>query len=187
LLIIAVVLGIVLLNHFDNGDPYATVAASQTTKAPKHATTTVPPPTTTPLRLPGAIKVLPANGSGVQGAGGRLKDKLTASGYNTLAATNATPTSKVYATSMVEYGPGLVNEAKALAQTLQLPDSVVQPLSAPPPVADSKGADIVVVVGQELAARLPATATATTVRRTSTATTVHATTTTKKPSTTTTG
>src|SRR5438067_386356 len=83
---------------FDNGDPYATVAASQTTKAPKHATTTVPPPTTTPLRLPGAIKVLPANGSGVQGAGGRLKDKLTASGYNTLAATNATPTSKVYAT-----------------------------------------------------------------------------------------
>ena len=188
LLIIAVVLGIVLLNHFDNGDPYANVAASgtQTTKAPKHGTTTTAPTATTaPLRAPGAIKVLPANGSGVQGAGGRLKDKLTAAGYNALAATNATPPNKVYATSLVEYGPGLVNEAKALAQTLELPDTAVQPLSTPPPVADTKGADILVIVGQELAARLPATSTATTVRRTSTATTVHATTTTKKATTTT--
>jgi hypothetical protein len=191
LLVVAVVLGIVLLNHFDNGDPYQATAAGKTavTKAPKTTTTLASSVTTTPLRAPGAIKVLAANGSGTQGAGAKLKDQLTTLGYNALAATNATPTNKVYPTSIVEYAPGLANEAKALAATLNLPDTAVQPLATPPPVADTKGADMVVVVGQDLATRLVSstttikkTTTATTVR---TATTVHATTTTKKATTTT--
>jgi hypothetical protein len=191
LLIVAVVLGIVLLNHFDKGDPYANVSAGAnntvTTRAPRGATTTLPPTTTTPLRAPGAIKVLPANGSGVQGAGARLKTLLTTDGYNALAATNATPANKVYATSLVEYAPGLAGEAKALAQTLGLADTAVQPLSTPPPVADTLGADMVVVLGQDLTGRLPAaTSTATTAVKKTTATTVHATTTTKKPAATTT-
>lgn len=174
LLIVAVVIGVVLLNHFDRGDPFNLNAGATTaaTRASRATTTVAAPTTTVALRAPNAVKVLAANGSGVSGVGAKLKDQLTQLGYNALAATNATPTNKVFPTSLVQYAPGFAGEAAALAQSLSLPPTAVQPMSTPPPVADSKGADVIVVVGQDLASRIGAS-TPTTVHRTWTATTVH--------------
>ena len=79
LLAIAVVLGVVLLNRFDNGtDPFAQ-SLTASGKATTTTTTTAAPPVTTTtaataaprLRAPADVKVLPANGTGVNRFGAR--------------------------------------------------------------------------------------------------------------------
>src|SRR5205085_8114266 len=109
---------------------------------------------------------------------------LVAKGYNALAATNTTD-GKTYATSLIEYSPGFNGEALALAQALNLPETDVVAMANPSPVANALGADIIVVVGKDLATRTtgttattrPAvTGTTTTVRRATTTTSHTATT-----------
>jgi hypothetical protein len=93
----------------------------------------------------------------------------------------------------VYYNPGFEREARVVAQLLGLPDSAVQPMPTPPPVSDTRGADIVVVVGPDLAKATPTptpTSPPTTARRTTattahSATTVHTATTVKAATTTT--
>lgn len=198
LLAVAVILGIVLLQSFKPGvDPYASSvragATSPTTAPVQHrggGTVSSTTTSTTPPRQPADVKVLPANGSGRQGAGSRVQRVLADAHYNVLAATNAN--GAAVQTSSVYYAAGYQSDAVALAQLLKLGPTAAQPMPTPAPVADTRGANIVVVVGVDLATSTAASAppttaasTATTAHRT-TVTTAHTTATTAKPAATTT-
>jgi hypothetical protein len=174
LLAVAVILGIILLRN-GGGDPYS--RAVRTAASPTPEVTVRPPTATTitvPVRTPDQIKVLPANGTNTAGAGTTVFTRLKQAQYNVLAATNTTSQGSA-TTSNVYFNPGFEREARVVAQLLGLPDSAVQPMPTPPPVSDTRGADIVVVVGPDLAKEnnpTPATSPPTTARRT-TATTAH--------------
>jgi hypothetical protein len=182
LIAMAFVLGVVLLNRVDN-TPATERVSTGARQAPSGRTRdTVPAATTTttaPLRAPATVRVLVANGTDVRGAASRVNQEVLAARYNALAPTDADPAR----VSAVYFTAGFDREAAALAQLLALPPTAVQPLPATPPVRDMRDANVLVVVGAELAART-APATTTTVR--STATTARATTTTARSATTTT-
>ncbi len=152
LLVVALILGIFILNKTQAGGtatPVSSARHTTTTKAAKgaKAATTTTPPSTRAVRQPAAIKVLAANGSGVAGLGSKTGDRLTAAGYNSLAPANTTTD---VTTSVVEFTPGFDIESLFVAQALGLPATSVKPLAADVPVADTKGADIVVLVGPDL-------------------------------------
>jgi hypothetical protein len=111
----------------------------------------VPTTTTTSAPAPGQIVVLVANAARVQGAAGRLTANLADDGYKTLPPTNATTT--VSATT-IYYESGFQVAAKELAGTLHLSASSIQELSSNGPsipVPDITGANLVVVLGPDLA------------------------------------
>jgi hypothetical protein len=195
LLAAAVIIGAATLHAIDRGvDLNAlktqTGTADTTTpkakKAPRTAVTTTTSTTTTiPPRPPAEVKVLTVNGTNVAGVAGRTGDVLRRAGYNVLSPTN---TAKPVDSSSVQYAPGHESEAKEVAKVLSLPDTAVQPLATPPPVTDTRGADVIVIVGPDLAARTAPTSPPTTARRVTTTTGIRAipTTTTPRATTTTT-
>ena len=174
LLGIALVLGIVLLQKADSPSRLAAVGATSTTTHAKGAV--LPPPiattSTVPTRAPQTVKVIAANGTDVQGAAGRVNQVLLGAKYNVLSPADAT--GKVNA-SVVYFAPGFASEAAAVAQLLQLPPTAAQPMPSPLPVKDVHSADVLVLVGPELAGRLT---TATTVAGGATTTTAKKVTTT---------
>lgn len=180
LLIVAALLVGVLLLHRQTGTPATLAVSGGTTTTVKHSTprgaaggTTT---TTSALRNPQDIKVLVANGTDTARAASSFSDRLHTAGYDTLASTNAvTPA----ASSTVFYAPGFDREAAVVASLLGLQATSVQPLPQQAPVAQLHDADILVVVGPDLAGQSGGTSgTSTTVRRATTTTTRAATTTT---------
>ena len=172
LVALAFLIGLALLNRVDSTEPGDQVGASSsdttsTTAAgpavePEVTTTTAAP------RAPREVRVLTANGTDVRGAGGRIKDRLMAAGYNTLAATDT----KAKATeSAVYFAAGYEREAAKVAEALGLAPTTVKAMPAPPPVADLKAANVLVVVGPDLA---QAGATTTTARSGTASTTTTA-------------
>jgi hypothetical protein len=161
LLAIAVILGVVLLNTFDDGeDPFAQnlVAAGQTTtttttevEAPVATTTTVAAPA---VRPPADVKILALNGTAVRGLGARLRDELAVSGFNVLAPDDSTDANKPIPTTLVFSTPGYENEAADVATRLSLAATAVQ-TGAPPakPQAMELGPNVIVVAGADYAAR----------------------------------
>jgi hypothetical protein len=183
LLGVAFLIGIVLLQQVDAPEPAARVEAGADSDT-EETTTTIAAPvvttTTAALRQPKDIRALAANGTTVKGAGGRIKDRLLAAGYNALAATD---TKAPVSASAVYFTPGFEREAAVVAQLLGLAPATVQAMPNPPPVADLKAANILVVVGPEVAG---AGSTSTTARSGTTSTTARSaatstTSTTKKP------
>jgi hypothetical protein len=168
----AVIIGAAMLHAMDRGVDFNALKAqtgtadTTTPKAKKvpHAavTATTSTSTTLPPRPPADVKVLPVNGTNVAGVAGRTGDVLRRGGYNVLSPTN---TAKPVDSSSVQYAPGHDSEAKEVAKVLALPDTAVQPLASPPPVADTRGADVIVIVGPDLAARTAPTSPPTTARR----------------------
>ena len=165
LLAVAVILGVVLLNKADD-TPHRVSAGpgngvSDTTD--EVTTTTAPPTSTTAAaRPPREVKILSANGTKVNGAAGRVRDTLRAQGYNVLAPTEAKPVDA----SAVYFTPGYEREAAAAAQVLKLAPTAVRPLPNPPPLADLRGANVLVVVGPDLARQAaPGSTTSSTARR----------------------
>jgi len=195
LLAVAVIIGAAMLHAMDRGVDFSTLkaqtgSADTTTpkakKAPRSAVTaTTTTSTTLPPRPPLEVKVLAVNGTNVAGVAGRTGDLLRRAGYNVLSPTN---TAKPVDSSSVQYAPGHESEAKEVAKVLALPDTAVQPLSNPAPVQDIKGADVVVIVGPDLAARTAPSSPPTTARRVTTTTGIRPipTTTTTRATTTTT-
>lgn len=185
LLAVAVILGIVLLNAADDPGPDRISAGAEEEEddgSSDDTATTLPPTTlaTVPPRSPQEVKVLPTNGTAVKGVAGKARDTLQAAGYNVLAPTDATraEASNVYFTSA-----DFEREAQAVASALGLPANVVvaYPTAPPLPVTDPKGANVVVVVGPELAQQLapaPSTTATTRAATASTTATTRATTTT---------
>jgi hypothetical protein len=152
-----VIIGVVVLHH----SPKSTVAGTTTTTQAPHSTTTaksgVPeaPTTTVPLVPPSSIKLQVLNGVLTGNLAGEWSTKLKANpGYNTLPPDNAT--TKVAQSEIYVLTPGYLPEARALAAAVGLPESAVNetvpaPLSAPIPPAERTAANLVLVVGPDLA------------------------------------
>jgi hypothetical protein len=150
LVVVAVAIGLLLLRDDDS----AATQAALGTQGSGQADTTVPeedPETTTtttaPLRPPSEVKVLVANGSGVNGAAGGATDALEALGYVTGAPANAerVPSTVIYFTE------GYQPEAEALAEATGAPAEGVTPMPAVAPVDDLQLANILMVIGPDLA------------------------------------
>ncbi len=182
LLAVAVVIGIVLLNAADN-EPSRQVSAGGdgTTTTRAEATTTLAPTTSTlPPRAPKEVKVLSTNGTDVKGAARKATDVLRAAGFNVLAPVDF---GKDVTVSAVYFTAGFEREALAVATSLGLGSAVVKDMPTPPPLPDTRGANVLVVVGPEVAARLvsPAAASTTVATKVGAVTTSPATTATTRP------
>jgi hypothetical protein len=158
--VIAVAIGIVLLNR---ATPTSTGLSSVRSSSPTTAkpakggghhgaTTTIPTAATTttaPLRPAHDVKVLVANSTAVKGQAARYTTVVHNLGYDALAAVDST--TRNLKTSIVYYEPGYSAEAAHLASQLGLPPSTVQPIPPAPPVVYLGGANVLVVVGLDLA------------------------------------
>ena len=162
--------------------PATPSSASTATTRPTSATTTHPAghatTTTSTTTPPSKVPVVVANGSNVSGAAGSISTELQAAGWQILPAENAT--SNVSA-SVVYYVAGLQPSAAAIAKFLGIPTSGVQPLTSAAPVGAVGTAQVVVVVGPDVASKIGQTTTTTTRPvATTTTTKAHSTTTTTK-------
>lgn len=160
LIVVAVVLGIVLLQGTDGPDPF-TAATEDTTDTTGDGgdggtSTTVPAigdDTTSTTEVapppvdPSTITVLVANGSGgVAGLAAAVTEVVSGAGYETAPPTN----SRVVESSVVYYTPGFEEAAGAVAQLFD-PAPEVAPLPDPSPVEDLRGANVVLVASRDLA------------------------------------
>ena len=164
--VVAVALGAYLVAL--GGGPHSPASAAShaaSTSAPAKPTTSQPttsqPPTTssTPsgasstARPSGTVKVLVANASQTNGVAAYYSGKLAAAGWGTLTPTTATTAE---ASSAIYYATGQQQDALAIAAALGIPSSSVHPLaSSIVPVLSATLADVVVVAGNDLAAKVP--------------------------------
>ena len=125
---------------------------SGTGASPSVTTTTAPAhPTTTTTTVPTAhVPVLVANASGITGAAEAVTNQLKPAGWALLTPVNA---SAQVTKSNVYYLAGQEQSAKAIATTLQLPASDVVPYTTSAPVSSIGTAEVLVVVGPDLADR----------------------------------
>jgi hypothetical protein len=156
LVAVAVVIGVLLLRDDDTATTQVAVGSDtageiddgngdQNEGEDPDATTT----TTTEAPRPAAeVKVLVANGSGVNGAAGGTTDALEALGYVTGTPANA---ERVPAT-IVYFTTGFEAEADALAAAIGAPEDSVTPMPAVAPVDDLQLANVLVHLGPDLAA-----------------------------------
>jgi hypothetical protein len=131
--------------------PSTTAPSASTTTVPGAVTTTTAPHTTTttaPKVKPSNVPVLVANASGKPGAAATVTNQLQVAGWNVQAPINATAN---VSTSSVYYVAGQKAAATAVAATLHLPPSVVQPYTTAAPVSTIGTADVLVVVAPDLA------------------------------------
>ena len=168
LLAVAAILGIVLLQafdtDFDGGGVGVDVGVGGSTVPPDGSSTasTLPSgpagttPTTLASRAPSEVSVLVGNGTGIRGLGGQTADALKAIGYNTLTAVDAT---KALDVTNVQFADGYEPEARAIAVTLGLPSTAVQALNSPA-VPDTQGANVIVLLGADVARNVTTTTTA---------------------------
>lgn len=148
LLALAVVVGVVALQQIDDS---ASVLPGKAASSESAAQAPAPEPVTpaAPIaRTPAEVKVLVANGIGVDGAAAKVAGTLQPIGYQLLKPGNTTQTQQ---TSGVQYAPGYEAEAQALATSIGLPSSAVVPMANPAPVAELQNANLIVIVGNELA------------------------------------
>jgi LytR cell envelope-related transcriptional attenuator len=150
LVVVAVVLGVVLLNV--GSRPPASVSdtgpaiagTTTTTTHPKTAATTT---TTVPKSQ---VKVLVANGTNLTGVAEYFTQKLQQQGWQTLTAVDTTSD---VSTSNVYYAAGQQAAAAEIAESLGLKPSAVLPLTTSVPVQGTTGVDVVVVIGPDLGAQ----------------------------------
>jgi LytR cell envelope-related transcriptional attenuator len=160
LLAVFVVVAIVSLGKV-HGTTTPSVASPTTTAPPKtvahsgstHASSTTTTSTTHP---PGSVPVLVANATAVSGAAGDVSNELQAVGWSMLPPVNA---STRVSSSHVYYVAGREQEAASVAATLHLPSSAVMPYTTAAPISSIGTAEVVVVVGPDLAATATTTST----------------------------
>ena len=149
----AVALGVGILSSIGKSGAAPGAAAAVTTST---TATTAPPTTTSTTRplathSPSSVKVLVANGTNVSGVAGKLKTKLATGGYDLLAPTNTTSPARA---SAVYYAEGYQGDAQAVASAAGLGTGTLQAMTAQLPVANSSGAEVIVVIGPDLASSL---------------------------------
>lgn len=164
LLAVAVVLFVALLQQLEK-EPGTPSSKPQDKAQPAASATTV---TTVPVRSPAEVKVLVANGAATAGAATRVNSRLQPVGYRLGKPTN---TATKASASSIAYQVGYQAEAQAVATTLGLPATAVVAMPAPLPVADLQDANILVIVGPDLAAASSASTSTTTGANGSAATT----------------
>ncbi len=165
----AVLVGVLLLRHSPSATPVK-VGGTGTTATSQFQTsssvggaagpgTTVKSSNTTgtaALRAPQDIKVLVANGTSTAGLASRISDRVKGFGYNPLASTNS---SQKPASTIIYFQPSYSNDAAALAGRFALAPTAVQAMPQPPPVANLNNANILIVVGPDLASAASTTST----------------------------
>ena len=164
--VVAVALGVYLVDLGGGHHAPASAATSGTTPSttPKGHTpttppTTAPPTTSTTTTAPSGlqpnrtVKVLVANASQTNGVAGYYSSKLAGLGWGTLTPMTA---STAESTSSVYYATGMQQDALAVAASIGVASSGVRPLGGVVPVLGSTNADVVVVAGNDLAAKMPA-------------------------------
>jgi hypothetical protein len=154
LIVVAVVLGVVLLNATDSPEPFVPkvtaadgVTTTSTTEAPDGTASTTATTAVATAHKPGDVTVLVVNGSGVKGAAGRVATTVASEGYKLKPPGN---TNNPAAASNVYYQAGYEADARAIAAKLT-PAPGVQPMPDPAPVKDLLGANVLVVVAADLA------------------------------------
>jgi hypothetical protein len=155
LVAVALVIGVLLLRDDDSATTQVAVGsdtAGEVDNDPSVDDAEEPDVTTTTTteapRDPAEVKVLVANGSGVNGAAGGATDALEALGYVTGTPANAerVPSTVVYFTT------GFQAEAEALAAAIGASPDSVTPMPAVAPVDDLQLANVLVHLGPDLAA-----------------------------------
>ena len=147
----------------DSSDATTTTAAEVVATA---APTTVPAPTTTAAPVTSVAPevdyvtegatVVVANASGVDGAAGRLSERLAVVGYDMAEATNSADTVSNLATTQIYYDPA-VEAALAVAESLQqaLGGGDIEVLEVSVPALTSSGelgeASVLVLMGDDVA------------------------------------
>jgi hypothetical protein len=150
-IVVVVIVGWVVLRH-GTSSPHA---SAPTTTRPVSSTTAAPSTTTVPLVAPANIKLQVLNGVLTGSLAGEWSAKLKANpGYDTLAPLNAT--AKVAQSEIYIVTPGFQREANALAVAVGLPVTAVNvtvppPASAPVPAASRTTANLILVIGPDLA------------------------------------
>ena len=159
LIAVAVVIGFVLLSSGLDDDGVDVAAGDRdtttTTAADDGTGTTAGGGTTATTsavpKPPNEVRVLVANGSGVQGAAGTLNEQLKAKGYIGLDPKNA---AKTVPATIVYFAEGFQREAAAVAQAIGADPTTVQALPNPPPIEDPaqfQDANVLIVLGPDLA------------------------------------
>lgn len=100
-----------------------------------------------PVRPAEEVTVRVANTTGVAGAAGNVTDLLAGGGYQTVDPTDAEGARE---TTVVLFSEDFEREAAELSQALADPPTNIEPLPDPPPV-DPAGAQLVVMLGDDLA------------------------------------
>ena len=171
LVAVAVIIGALLIWRGHEGDNNTsgvdTGASTTSTRAANGATTSRPgvttrggttttPGPTTPIgvtRQASQVKVLAANGSGVDGYATQVHQKLATGGYSSLGADNA---NAGQANSFIYYRDGYQEDARALAVFLGADGNIVQAMPAsladrlPQAVVNkAQNANIVIILGAD--------------------------------------
>lgn len=116
-------------------------------------------PTTEAVRPPAEVSVIVLNGTSVAGVAGAYSEALGSAGYQMLEPGNATTKT---AATLVYFAEGFEAEAVAVATAAGAPDTIApEPIPQPPP-GDVGAANVVVVIGTDLASVTPTTAPAST-------------------------
>jgi hypothetical protein len=123
----------------------ASTAASTTTTTRRGHRGAV---TTTTTTAPSTVSVVVANGTSTNGLAAHYSTVIGAKGYMMKTPLDASATQT---TSTVYYAAGMQAAAEAVAATIGVKPSQVQPLTTAIPVTGATGTDVVVVIGQDLA------------------------------------
>src|SRR5207249_3690297 len=137
---VAVVLGLVLLQHVDSN---RTAANNGRTITPTTARPTTIPSNTTTTRAPRDVKVMVANGTPTNGVAATAQRPIAQAGYNALAPADATAAAKAARrNTIVYYAVGYETDARKIADLLQLAGPGITPVAPLPatalPVTDLK-------------------------------------------------
>jgi hypothetical protein len=159
-----VVIGIVVLRS-SGSSPGPTATAGGSTTTTSVSATSVGGPTTTTTLLPAAqVKVLVLNGaSSTQPIAGEWTTKVKGLGYTTEPPDNATST--VSASAIYIVTPGYLPEAQALAAAIGQPSITINQTitpSAPITPTQEATANLILVIGPDLASSATGNATTTT-------------------------
>jgi hypothetical protein len=141
-------------------------ATTTTTQVVAAATTTVPAPTTTQApttTVPTSVElvtegatVVVANASGINGAAGRLSERLAAVGFDMAEATNSADTVSNLSTTQIYHDPS-VEAALAVAESLKqaLGGGAIEVLEVAVPAPTASGelgeASVLVLMGDDVA------------------------------------
>jgi hypothetical protein len=159
IVVVAVVIGVLLLPSATrlplaaNASPATTTTVAVAGSAHGHGhgsghSSTTTTSTTVP---PSAIHVLVANATTTNGVAGAVTTFLASKGFATLTATNALV--KVTSSEIYTVG-GATADTDAVTTVLGLAPTSIEPAAAAgAPVSSTAGANVVVIVGPDLAAR----------------------------------
>lgn len=167
LVVVAVVLGLFLLRNGLDTSEVVTSSKGDDTAADAgkdkgddaSGDEAIDTTTTLPLRSPSEVTVIVLNGTSVGGAAGKYSTAIGGAGYQMVEPGDAA--TKIPATQ-VFFTPGYERDAVAVALAAGAPATLTPAALPTPPPGEVGAANIVVVVGTDLASLTPTTAATTT-------------------------